>query len=58
MGSINLLPSNNAELKMNETERMKNRKMEDAAEQYLRSHKILSLFENITARLVFERPGW
>ncbi|XP_028407453.1 EF-hand calcium-binding domain-containing protein 10-like [Dendronephthya gigantea] len=32
------------------------RKMEDIAEQYLKKHKILALFENITARLVFERP--
>ena len=32
-------------------------KMEEEAEQYLKRHKILPLFENITARLVFERPG-
>jgi hypothetical protein len=36
---------------------MEDRKTEDEAEQYLKRHKILPLFENITARLVFERPG-
>lgn len=27
------------------------------AEGYIRNHKILELFENLTAQLIFERPG-
>jgi hypothetical protein len=37
---------------MNET---KNR--EDEASDYLKSHKILELLNNITAQLVFNKPG-
>ncbi len=42
---------------MSAVEAMEERKVEDVAEEYLKRHKILPLFENITARLVFERPG-
>ena len=31
--------------------------MELAAQEYLKKHKLLELFENITAFLVFERSG-
>ena len=30
---------------------------EKTAQEYLAKHKIVELFENITAALVFERPG-
>ena len=30
---------------------------EEIAQEYLAKHKILELFENLTANLVFERPG-
>ena len=30
---------------------------ERSAQEYLAKHKILELFENLTAALVFERPG-
>jgi hypothetical protein len=42
---------------MSAMEGMDEKKMEDVAEHYLKRHKIMPLFENITARLVFERPG-
>ena len=35
---------------------MENKK-ENAAEEYLAKHKIIELFEHMTAGLVFERPG-
>jgi hypothetical protein len=39
----------------------KSENMEDSgersAQEYLAKHKILELFENLTAALVFERPG-
>ena len=40
---------NIAEVKMANKERN--------AEGYIRNHKILELFENLTAQLIFERPG-
>lgn len=30
---------------------------ERSAQEYLAKHKILELFENLTAAIVFERPG-
>ena len=30
---------------------------ESHAQDYLKNHKILELFENLTAQLIYERPG-
>ena len=30
---------------------------EGDAQEYLKNHKILELFDNLTAQLIYERPG-
>lgn len=30
---------------------------ESGAQDYLKNHKIMELFENLTAQLMYERPG-
>lgn len=30
---------------------------ESDAQEYLKKHKIMELFENLTAQLIYERPG-
>ena len=40
-----------------ENERMKCRLMEGEAEDYIKSHKIMELFKNMTALLLYHRPG-
>ena len=32
-------------------------KRESDAQEYLKKHKIMELFENLTAQLIYERPG-